>query len=1283
MVEKQEATCFLEVFHALFDGLEELVCIIDPETNEILLANDAFKRVYGEAEGKKCYRVLHKLESPCPFCNNTCIFGENLGKVCAWEYKCDETGRWYKCFDKAIPWSGGKYVKFGMAVDLTRYKEMENALIESEKRYRTLVEAAPDIIYTISSEGKIISLNPAFEKITGWKREEWIGKPFVEIIHPEDVPKAVENFQKTLAGKPELVELRVRTGSGEYLIGEFISVPLIENGQIFGGLGIARDITNRKKYEESIQEICTFLNALLQAIPDMVFFKDVNRRYLIVNSAFEKLAGLKKEDIIGKRAEEILPSELACQCRNSDEMVFQKNATVHVIEYTVNEKGEKRFLDTVKVPIFDKDGKTVGLIGVCRDITDRKLIEDKLRESEELFRSIVENSHDGIAIIDENYRIIYANEMLAGILGYPMDKIIGQDFRKFLAEDFKPLFTDKRLREQAKQAERQKGTRFFSKYELKIRGEKSEEKIVFVKTTTLRDAQGKMRTIAQVLDITQRRKLEEERCLFEKRLSELNRYAQKLNQARSLKEIYRLILDAMEKTLGFEYTGIFIKEGEVLRPVACRGYSKALSLKLYTDEDEAIAVKAVNAGKSVTVPDIRKEKAYIKNVEEVRSELAVPMKVGRKVLGVLNVESRKIDAFNEEHRKLLEVLASHAAIAINNLKRQEKLAALNAYGRNLSKAKSIGEVCKQTLHAVQKILGFKYIDFFLVQGKTLRLIGSLGLSRPLQIVLPLDGDKGITVRAAKIGKAVYLPNVRKDEAYVDAGVKGLLSELAVPIKLGEKVLGVLNVESEKLDAFDDEDRRFLEILASHVAIAISNIQRRENLEDLSRNLQHLIRSSTRIMQTKDIHRKLKEIAKALQKLGFEKAVISLRDENLERKDLAAFGLTRNEARALAKHIIPGSVWREFLGPRFEKYKIGDFYCLSKDDPTIPREVFSKFFVDWPINTLLYAPIRTPEGKIVAIISLHNPKEIMKLSREFLMPLEIFLHQVAMILENAELFENLEKAQKELEAYANQLEEKVEERTRELREMHDQLLKAQRLAVIGELAGMIGHDLRNPLTSIAGATYYLKRRLSQTGDQRIMEMLELIEKNIAYSNKIINDLLDYSREVKLDVAETTPENLLNEALAAVEIPQNIKVIKLANEKPKVKVDFEKMKRVFVNLVKNAVDAMPHGGTLTIKSMKEGGNVVFTVSDTGIGMTEEVLKKLWTPLFTTKAKGMGFGLAICKRFVEAHGGTITVESAPGKGTTFTVTLPIEPKIEGEGGEKIWLKTLESSLSTTTKT
>jgi signal transduction histidine kinase len=314
--------------------------------------------------------------------------------------------------------------------------------------------------------------------------------------------------------------------------------------------------------------------------------------------------------------------------------------------------------------------------------------------------------------------------------------------------------------------------------------------------------------------------------------------------------------------------------------------------------------------------------------------------------------------------------------------------------------------------------------------------------------------------------------------------------------------------------------------------------------------------------------------------------------------------------------------------------------------------------------------------------MDDPIDGRKPTKESLTPLELFLHQAAITIENAHLIESLREARKKLEEYAEQLEQKVEERTRELRKSQEQLLRTQRLAVIGELAGMVGHDLRNPLTSIAGAEYYLKKRLSLEANDKIKEMLELMEKNIAYSNKIINDLLDYSREIELELMESNPKSLIKEALSLVEIPKNVRVIDLTEKKPKIKVDIEKIKRAFVNIIKNAVEAMPRGGTLTIKSRTTNGDLEMTFSDTGTGISKEKLEKLWTPLFTTKPKGMGFGLPICKRFTEAHGGSISAKSTPKKGTTFTVTLPIEPKTE-KGGEKVWVKTLESSLLTTTKT
>jgi len=271
-------------------------------------------------------------------------------------------------------------------------------------------------------------------------------------------------------------------------------------------------------------------------------------------------------------------------------------------------------------------------------------------------------------------------------------------------------------------------------------------------------------------------------------------------------------------------------------------------------------------------------------------------------------------------------------------------------------------------------------------------------------------------------------------------------------------------------------------------------------------------------------------------------------------------------------------------------------------------------------------------------------------------------------------------EKKLEEYWQHLEELVEERTKELRDTQDQLLKAERLAAIGEVAAMVGHDLRNPLTAINGATYYLKEKFSSEMDPKAREMLELIEKNIEQSNNIITDLLEYSGEIRLEYAETDPKFLVNEALFLVRLPQNIQVLDSTRSESKIWVDSEKMKRVFANIMKNAFDAMPEGGTLTITSNESNGSLEIAFADTGVGMSEDVVRKIWTPLFTTKAKGMGLGLSICKRFVEAHRGTISVESVVGKGTKFTVTMPV--KSELEEGKSAWKSQQEPPLSMTTR-
>jgi signal transduction histidine kinase len=638
---------------------------------------------------------------------------------------------------------------------------------------------------------------------------------------------------------------------------------------------------------------------------------------------------------------------------------------------------------------------------------------------------------------------------------------------------------------------------------------------------------------------------------------------------------------------------------------------------------------------------------------------------------------------------------------------EERLSALNSCGGKLNTARSFDDIYELTLDAMESTLGFTRAAFMAIERKNLCPVCHRGYPVPLTFQLPLDGSKkGLTVKAAVKGELVYVPDISRNKSYVvgDSRAAPARSELAVPVKSDGEVLGVLNVESMELDAFDEKDKVLLQILASHAATAISNLKKRDQLRKLSSGLEYLMKSTVEVMHAKNMRQKLRAITKAIRKFGWRRAVISLRDESLNGIAVVTAGLTPEENKLLMKRKAPGNVWRERLGPKFEKFKIGEFYYLPWNDPWVrenvhgvppevspneattyagvPSRLSQEDMVDWHPQDMLYASLCTPEGRIVGILSMDDPVDGRRPTAETLAPLELFLHQAAMVIENAQLIESLKEARKQLQAYADQLEQKVEERTCELRLSQEQLLKAQRLAVVGELAGMVGHDLRNPLTGIAGATYYVKKRLGPKTDAKIREMLRLIENNIDYSNKIINDLLDYSREMKLDLTETTPKSIVTKALSLVKVPKNVQLTNLVENKPKIRIDVEKMTRAFVNIVKNAVEAMLQGGRLTIKCRTGPDDTIqFVFSDTGVGMTKETIARIWTPLFTTKAKGMGFGLPICKRIVEAHDGTICATSILKKGTTFTVTIPREPRKE-EGGEKLWVTIPESSSLTMTK-
>jgi len=244
--------------------------------------------------------------------------------------------------------------------------------------------------------------------------------------------------------------------------------------------------------------------------------------------------------------------------------------------------------------------------------------------------------------------------------------------------------------------------------------------------------------------------------------------------------------------------------------------------------------------------------------------------------------------------------------------------------------------------------------------------------------------------------------------------------------------------------------------------------------------------------------------------------------------------------------------------------------------------------------------------------------------------------------------------KELVEQRDVLEHLVEEKT-------NALLKAERLSAIGELSGRLAHDLRNPLSVMKMSTDLLKQNSkdSKVSDDITQKRLDLIRKSIDRISHQVDDVLDYVRTSPLQFAPCSIGETISNLIERISVPDNVK-IKIDKSNVSIICDLEKMEAVFINIMMNSIQAMPNGGTLTIKISTIDNLAVIDFIDTGMGIPEESIGKIFEPLFTTKQKGTGLGLASCKNLVEQHHGIISVKNDP---TTFSIQLPMEQQSNTE--------------------
>ncbi|MGB7902851.1 MAG: ATP-binding protein [Halobacteriota archaeon] len=455
-----------------------------------------------------------------------------------------------------------------------------------------------------------------------------------------------------------------------------------------------------------------------------------------------------------------------------------------------------------------------------------------------------------------------------------------------------------------------------------------------------------------------------------------------------------------------------------------------------------------------------------------------------------------------------------------------------------------------------------------------------------------------------------------DSAQYRGAMEGVRATAIVPLTAGDHVVGHYGIWSMSPHHFAPQERALFEAIGREAGTVIARMQAEEQSHASSLYARSLIEASLDPLVTISAEGKITDVNEATEgATGFSR-------EELIESDFSDYFTEPAAAKAGYKQVFTYGYVRDY--PLAIRHKSGSI-----------RDVL--------YNATLF---KNQRGEIQGVFAAARDITKQKQAQDALMG----AHE-----EVRSLNEMLESTNKELMRHSQHLEELIAERTSQLRD-------AERLAGIGETAAMIGHDLRNPLQGLQYIVDLQKLRFERTPPEKRgaddwtkeEELFDRISEQVFYMDKIVADLQDYARPIAPEPEKVAVSTVINDVLASLPHTDHVQIISDVSNLTVI-ADPHLMRRVFANLVLNAIQAMPEGGTLTITASRFDDSVAINVHDTGVGIPEEMKGKLFLPLATGKAKGTGLGLAVVKRVVDAHGGTIGFESEEEKGTTFTVKLP----------------------------
>ncbi len=513
----------------------------------------------------------------------------------------------------------------------------------------------------------------------------------------------------------------------------------------------------------------------------------------------------------------------------------------------------------------------------------------------------------------------------------------------------------------------------------------------------------------------------------------------------------------------------------------------------------------------------------------------------------------------------------------------------------------------------------------------LEIHASMGLP-PNAANLKLRVGEGITGWVALKGQPVRSGDVTQHPRYVKVR-EHVRSELAVPLVVNGTVRGVLNVDSDRKDAFSASDQELLEALALSAARVIQNTWLYEQLRLKARLFETLAGVGRTINSALNLDDALRVITReACRMVQAKMCSLLMLDENREWLELrASYGAGEaylKKPRLGVTDSLLGTVVRRRKPIQVENVQVSNRYQSTE----VAREE--------GLVSLLSVPL-VFAGESIGTLSVYMDRPY-KFSDEEVRILSALAELSAIAIEKARLYERVV-------------------------DVEEQLRQNEKLSALGLLAAEVAHEIRNPLTVMKMLYHSLDLKFTK-GDPRNKDA-QIIGEKMELLNKIVEQILAFARTTEPDLQPVKLNELIEELGLLVRHKlrnQNIQLIqKLASDLPAVMADATQLEQAFLNLILNAAEAMPNGGKLSVTSrtlrlpgdIDRPTHVIVEFGDSGEGMTEEQRKRAFTSvLTTTKAKGTGLGLAIVGRVVETHRGKLKIKSAPGRGTTISITLPV---------------------------